>query len=280
MTPLGCVGDTAMSELEFQRALSPDQLHEALSLLDSTAGAQPLNLHVGNVGPAKEVDPGADQANTTMVMQKPLPAAEDAQQHREHLNLAAGFYCLGLAATAALTLLTWSERAFAPSHYGALPAIPGEQVPNQQPAPLVNSGFPALPVINPTSDQSTGSERWRSTPEVIGRRPVDAENRADDQAAVKDATSRASPIPHAAETATVAAIATRQAWSDEPASRKPKEVSPPHPSAVRSGATKKHFSRRHSQPVTEINGGQCFLAACLSWQKRRVFYEPPRNVTQ
>jgi hypothetical protein len=37
-----------MSDLEFQRELSPDQLREALSLLDRAAGVKPQNLLVGD----------------------------------------------------------------------------------------------------------------------------------------------------------------------------------------------------------------------------------------
>ena len=268
-----------MNDLEFQRALSPDQLHEALSLLDSATGAEPRDLHVRNLGPANEVDPGADQASTTVAAQNRLPAAEDAQKHREHLNLAAAVCGLGLAATATLALLSWNEGMLLRPHHRALSGIPGEHAPNERPAQLVNSVFPTLPVTNPTSGQSShGSERGNSKPEFAGRNPVDPENRGDDQS-VKDVTSRTNAIPHEAQTVAVAAIATRQAWLDESASGKPKGVSS-HTSAVRITAAKKRFWRRHSQPLTEINGGQCFLGVCLPWQKRRVFYEPPRNQIQ
>jgi hypothetical protein len=39
-----------MSELEFQRELTPDQMHEALSLLDGTARAKNRNLQVEDLG--------------------------------------------------------------------------------------------------------------------------------------------------------------------------------------------------------------------------------------
>src|SRR5258707_7456529 len=41
-----------MSDLEFQRELSPDQLREALSLLERAAGVKPQNLQVGDLSSA------------------------------------------------------------------------------------------------------------------------------------------------------------------------------------------------------------------------------------
>ena len=55
-----------MGDLEFQRELSPDQLREALSLLDRAAGVKPQNLQVGDLSSAEEGDPGADEACATM----------------------------------------------------------------------------------------------------------------------------------------------------------------------------------------------------------------------
>ena len=53
-TSLGCAGEPAMSDLEFQRELSPEQIREALSLLDSTTGAQNQNLRIGDLSPGEE----------------------------------------------------------------------------------------------------------------------------------------------------------------------------------------------------------------------------------
>src|ERR1700738_4716291 len=108
-----------MRDLEFQRALSPDQMREALSLLDSTARARLRNVQVGDSSPAEAVSCGADQASTTTATPNRLPAAESPHQRRKHLNLVLAFYGLGIAAAAALTLLSWSERARTP------PALPG-----------------------------------------------------------------------------------------------------------------------------------------------------------
>jgi hypothetical protein len=235
-----------MSDLEFQRALTPDQIREALSLLDGAARAQLRNVQVGDLNPAEEVGPGADHASATTAPPNRLLAAEDAHQRRKHLNLVFVFCGLGIAAAAALTLLSWSERALIPS---GLPGIAGEELPNPRPAQLVDSASPALPVVNPTSDRNPhGSEERRSNPEVASATAVHQE------------------------------IATSPAWWDEQASLKPKEVWW-RTSAV-PAAAKKRFWRHRWQPFAQINGRGCFHAACPFWRKRRAFYEPPRNVTQ
>ena len=273
---LGSVGDPATSDLEFQRALTPDQMREALSLLDGAARAKLRNVRVGDLNPAEEVGPGADHASTTTAPPNRLLAAEDAHQRKKHLNLVLVFSGLRIAAAAALTLLSWSERALTPS---GPPGIAGEQLPNPRPAQLVNSASPALPVVNPTSDRNPhGSEERRSNPEVASATTVYQANGGDDQAAVKSATKRASATPDAAQTPTVTAIATSPAWWDEPARLRPKEVWW-RTSAARAAA-KKRFWRRRWQPFVDINGGGCFRAACPFWHKQRAFYEPPRNVTQ
>ena len=192
-----------MSELEFQRELSPDQIREALSLLDSTAGVQVQNVEVGDSGPAEKVDPGADQASTTTAPQDRLPAAEDPQQRTKHLNLVIVAFC-GLGIAAATTLLWWSERALRPP---LLPGIAREQLQSQPAAQLVKSASPALPANSPLDQSSGGSERRPLQPEVAGSSHVVHGNRDDDQAAVKDAANSTNAIPYA--------------W-DERASRKPK----------------------------------------------------------
>jgi len=87
-----------MSELEFQRALNPDQMREALSLLDGAARAKFRNVQVGDSNPAEEVRPGSDHASTTTATPNRLLAAEDAYQRRKRLNLVLVFYGLGIAA--------------------------------------------------------------------------------------------------------------------------------------------------------------------------------------
>ena len=82
-----------MSDLEFQRELSPDQLREALSLLDRAAGMKPQKLQVGDLSSAEEGDPGADEACATMARQDRLPAVEDFQQRTKRLNLVVVTFC-------------------------------------------------------------------------------------------------------------------------------------------------------------------------------------------
>ena len=247
-----------MSDLEFQRELSPDQLREALSLLDGAAGVKHQNLQVGDLSSAEGGDPGADQASTTMATQDRPSAVEDLQQRTKPLNMVVAACCgLGLAAAATLTLLSLSDRVLTPP---PLLGIAREQLPNQPPGQLVKSASPALPVANPSSDQSPGgSERRPSTPEVTD--PIGYANRDNDQPIVNGAANTASAIPNAAQTAIATSVATRQAWWDERASRKPKGARL-HARAGRVVAAKHRFSRNHWQARAEI---KCFLFICLPW---------------
>ena len=256
---MGSVADPGMSDLEFQRALSPDQMREALSLLDGAACAKLRNAQVGESSPADEVSCGADQASTTSATPNMLPAAEDAHQRRKHLNPVLAFYGLGIATAVALTLLSWSERALTPP---GLPGIVGEQLPNPPPAQLVKSASPALAANAPPDQSSGGAERRPSKPEVAGSSHARHTDRDDDQAAIKDAANSTNAIPYA--------------W-DERASRKPKEAWR-HTRAVRVAEAKKRFWRRHWQARAEISRA-CFFFVCLPWQTQRIVYQPPRNVT-
>jgi len=245
-----------MSDLEFKRELSPDQLREALSLLDGAAGAKPQNLQVGDLSSAEEGDPGADQASTTMTTQGRLPAIEDVKQPTKHLNLVAAAFCsLVIAATATPALLSWSDRAPTPP---SVPGITHEQLPNQPPAQLVKSVSPAFPVVDLQSDQTPrGSERQPSTPEI--KSSIGHANRDDDQPVVTGAPNTPSAIPYAAQTDTATSLATRQAWWDDRASRKPKKVRL-HTRGDRVVTAKHRFSRSHWQAHAEI---KCFLFICL-----------------
>ena len=97
-------GDATLSDQEFQRELSPEQMREALSLLDTTAGAQNQTVQIEDLSPAEEVNPEPDQSSTTMLTQDRPPAAEDPQQRRKHLNLAVAIFGIGIAAVGALAL--------------------------------------------------------------------------------------------------------------------------------------------------------------------------------
>ncbi len=266
-----------MSDLEFQRALSPDQMREAFSLLDGTARARLRNVRIGDLNPAEEVGPGVDQGSPTTATPNRLAATEHADPRRKHLNLILAFYGLGIVAATALTLLSWRERALTPP---GLPVIAGEQLPNLQPAQLVKGASPALPAVNPPSDQGSHESEGRpSKPEVASATPVHQANGGDDQAARKGATNRAGVITHATQNTTVTAIATSQALWDERARQKPKEIWR-STSAVRAATAKTRFWRRHRRPLAEIYRGECFHAGCPPWQKQRAFYDPPRNQNQ
>ncbi len=263
-----------MSDLEFQRELSPEQIREALSLLDSRAGAQNQNRRVGDLNPDAEVDREPNQPSSTMPAQDHTPAAEGLQQRRKHGNLAVAFYGVGIAAVGALAVLSWSESAPTPP---PLPGIPHEQLANQQPAPPAKSVSPALPVVKPLPDQSRGGfERPPFIPEVAGSGAGYA-NRDNDQAALKDTAKSDNEIPSAARSATIPAIDTRQAQSEERASQN-LEQDWRHARAVRVARAKKRFWRRHWQARLEIGDKWCFFG-CFPWRAQRVFYEPPRNVT-
>ena len=242
-----------MSDLEFQRELSPDQLREALSLLDR-AGIKPQNLQVGDLSSAEEGDPGADEACATMAAQDRLPAVEDLQQRTKHLNLVFVTLCgLGIAAAATLTLLSRSDPALTPP---SLPGIAHEQLPNQSPGQLVNSASPALPVANSPPDQGLGGSGQRpSTPEVTGS--VGHANRSDDRPAATREPNTVTAIPYAAQTATVTSLATRQEWSGERASRK--RNASRHARTGRVAAANQRFSRPHWQACAEL---KCFLFVC------------------
>jgi hypothetical protein len=236
-------------------------MREALSLLDGAARAELRDVQVGDFSPAEEVASGADQASTTNATPNRLPAAEDAHQRRKQLNPVLAFYGLGIAAAAALTLLSWSERALAPP---ALPGIVGEQLPNAEPAQLVKSASPALAANAPPDQSSGGTERQPLKPEVAGSSHVGHGIRDDDQAAAKDAANSANAIPYA--------------WDERP-SLKPNEAWR-HTRAVRVAEAKKRFWRRHWQARAEIDRRECFFFVCLPWQTQRIVYQPPRNVPQ
>lgn len=266
---MGSAGDAAVSDLEFQRELSPEQIREALSLLDSTAGEQNQGLRIGD-----DLEPC--QSSTTIATQDPPPAAEDPQQPKKHLNSAVVFFGIGTAAAGALALLSWSDSVLPPP----MLRIAHEQPPKMVAAPPAKSASPALPVANPASDQSPGaSEQQPSTPELADLRPMGHINGGDEQAAARRAANSDGAIPPVARSATHLAIGTGRARWDGRVSRK-SEYAWSHPRAVRVAAVKKRFWRSHWQAREESNGGEWCFFACGAWRALRVFYQPPRNVTQ
>jgi hypothetical protein len=268
--------DAAVSDLEFQRELSPEQIREALSLLDGTAGAQDQNLRIGDLSRREQANPEPDQSRATMAAQDRPPAAEDPEQRKKHLNLAVAFFGIGIAAAGALTLLSWSESLHPP----AMLVIPHEQPSTQSPWPPAKSDFSAPPIAKLPPDQSPGeSEQQPSTPKLADSRPMEYVNRENDQATVRDAADSDRAIHPAARSAENLAIGTSQARWDERVSRKP-EYAWRHARAVRVTAAKKRFWRPHWQARGVTNGAEWCFFACRTWQALRVFYEPPRNVTQ
>ena len=262
-----------MSDLEFQRELSPGQIREALSLLDSRAGAQNQNVRIEDLNPAEELHPKPEPSSAAIAKQDCTPAAEDSKRRKKQLNFAVAWYGVAIAVAGVLALLSWGERALAPP-----PLIAHAQLPNRAAAPPAKNASPALPVGNPLPDES-GSERQPSSPEVAGSSPIGA-SRDDEQAAVSDAANSENAVPSSARSTTIPAIGTSQARWDERASRKPDQALR-HPRVVRVAATKKGSWRRHWPLRAEINGGErCFFFGCLPWRPQPVSYEPPRNTTQ
>ena len=256
-----------MSDLEFQRELSPEQMREALSLLDSTAEAQNQTVQIEDLRPAEEVNPEPDQSSTTMPTQDRPPAAEDPQQRRKHLNLAVAFFGIGIAVAGALVLWSWRESVPLPP----TPRIAQEEFSKQSAAPAAKSDSPALPVAEPPPDQSPGgSERQPPMPELAGL-----------NGAVRDAVNSDIAIPPVVPSAT---DSTSQARWNEQFSRRPEHTSR-HARAARVAAAKKRIWRLHWQARAEdewcivacrrANGEWCFFG-CRAWRAQPVFY----NVTR
>ena len=232
-----------MSDLEFQRELSPEQMREALSLLDSTAGAQNQTVQIEDLPPAEEVNPEPDQPSTTMPGQDRPPAAEDPQQRREHLNLAVAFFGIGISAACALALWSWRESV-------PLPPTPGTaqaQFSEQSSASAAKSDSPALLVAEPPPDQSpSGPERQPPTPELAGL------------SGVTGAANSNSEVPPVVLSTADHATATSPAPRNERVSRRPEHTSW-HAPAVRTAAAKKRFWRLHWEPRAE---DEWCLVAC------------------
>jgi hypothetical protein len=271
---LESAGDAAMSDLEFQRELSPEQMREALWLLDGIAGTQSQNLRIEDLPPAKEVNPEPDQSTTTMATQDRPPAAEGPLRRKKHLNLVVACFGIAIAAAGALALSSWSKSVLSPP----MPGIAQEQPPEGSAAPPATSAFSALPVAKRPFDQSPGgSEPQPSTPDPAGL-----------SGAVSAAGNSDSVIPPEARSTTNQTTGTSQALWNNRVSRRP-EHTWWHARAVRVAAAKSRFWRRHWHARADpewcflacrrADGEWCFFA-CRTRQAQRVFYEPPRSVTQ
>ena len=185
-------------------------MREALSLLDSMAGAENQTVQIENLRTAEEVNPEPDQSSTTMPTQDRPPAAEDPQQRRKHLKLAVAFFGIGIAAAGVLPLWSWREGVPLPP----TPRIAEEQFSKQSAAPAAKSDSPAQPVAELPPDQSPGgSERQPPTPELAGL-----------NGAVRDAVNSDSAIPPTVPSATDHATSTSRAPWNERVSRRPEHT--------------------------------------------------------
>jgi len=264
-------GGATLSDLEFQRQLSPEQMREALSLLDSTTRTQNQTVQIEDLRPAEEVNPEPDQSSPTMPMQDRPPAAEDPQQHTKHLNLAVASFGIGIAAAGALALWSWWESVPLPP----TPRIAQEEFSKQSAAPAAKSDSPALPVAEPPPDQSSGgSERQPPTPELAGLNGA----MAGLNGAMRDAVNSDSAIPPVVPSATDHATSTSRARWNERVTRRPEHTSR-HARAIRVAAAEKPNWRLHWQARAEdelcivacrrANGEWCFFG-CRAWRAQPV----------
>ena len=248
-----------MGDPEFQRELGPDQLAEGLSLLDGMANAQsPCS--------AEEPASAAAQAGTSLVDQGRLPAAQDQHERTRRLNRAAlRFWGLGLAAAAALTLVSGVELApTAPSQL----RIAQEQLSIRPLEPRPNTASAALPATDPAPQPP-------SQPTLAGSDPAGHVDHGDDRSGAADATDSPRATTYAADGATAVSISKWQAWPDERPS--PKSKASGQTRVVRDAAAKKRSWRHDRQARASINSGRCSSFLCLPWPAQRVVYEPPRN---
>src|SRR5580658_4489705 len=132
-----------MSDLEFERELSPQQIRQARSLLDSRAGAQNQNVRVEDLNPAEELHRKPEPSSAAIAKQDCTLAAEDPNQRKKHLNSAVAWYGVDIAVAGVLALLSWGERTLTPP-----PLIAYAQLPNRA-VPPTKTVSPALPVSNP-----------------------------------------------------------------------------------------------------------------------------------
>ena len=245
-------------------------MREALSLLDSTAGAQNQTVQIEDLRPAEEANPEPDQSSTTTPGQDQPPAAEDSQQRREHLNSAVAFFGIGIAAAGALALWSWLESV----PLSPTPRVVQEQFSKHPAVPAAKSDSPALPVAEPPPDQSPGgSERQPPTPELAGL-----------NGAVRDAVNSDIAIPPVVPSATDHATNTSRARWNERVSRRPEHTSR-HARGIRVAAAKKPIWRLHWQARAEdewcivacrrANGEWCFFG-CRAWRAQPVFYNVRR----
>ena len=253
-----------MSDLEFQRELSPEQMREALSLLESTAGTQNQTVQIEDLRPAEEINPEPDQFSTTPTQDQP-PAAEDPRQRTKHLRSAAAFFGIGIVAAGALALLSWRESVplspkpgIAQVQLSPAPGIAQVQVSKPSVAPAAKSDSPASPVAEPPPDQNPGASE---------RQPLPLEL-ASLSGAGRDAVNNDNAIPSVVPSATDHVTSPSRARSNERLNRRPEHTSR-YARAVRMAAAKKRIWRLHREARAEDewcivacrrpNGEWCFF---------------------
>jgi len=151
-----------LSDLEFQRELSPEQMREALSLLDSTAGTQNQTVQIEDLRPAEEVNPEPDQSSTSMPTQDQPPAAEDPQQRRKHLNLAVAFLVLALRPPALWRSGHGCKVCLYRQRQGSLKSSRNSRQRRQRKAIPLRYRLPSLHLIKVLVDQSDSPQRRNS----------------------------------------------------------------------------------------------------------------------
>ena len=257
-------GDATLSDLEFQRELSPEQIREALSLLDGAVGAQSQMGQIEDLRPAEEINPEPDQSSTTPTQDQP-PAAEDPRQRTKHLRSAAAFFGIGIVAAGALALLSWRESVplspkpgIAQVQLSPAPGIAQVQVSKPSVAPAAKSDSPASPVAEPPPDQNPGASE---------RQPLPLEL-ASLSGAGRDAVNNDNAIPSVVPSATDHVTSPSRARSNERLNRRPEHTSR-YARAVRMAAAKKRIWRLHREARAEDewcivacrrpNGEWCFF---------------------
>jgi hypothetical protein len=142
-----------MSDLEYRQELSPDQLAEAVALLERAAGAKTQNSGSGG---------------ETGTAAGPPAGVRNLQQRTRHMYRSALCFCaLGIGAAAGLAILAWSEPAPPPS--SRPDAGPAELSKPAAPAPLAAGSAASLPVTSPTPGRTPAASERPEPPTTPAR---------------------------------------------------------------------------------------------------------------
>ena len=237
-----------MSDLEYRHELSPDQLVEALSLLDGAAGTKTQNSRSGGEAGAAT---GPADAQTA---EPDRPAAvRNLQQRTRRMYRAALCFCsLGIGSAAALAILSWGEPA--PPLSPGPNAAAAELSKPAPPAPLAASSAAAFPAVGAAPGRTPDASE-RSEPPATPARLTDREA---GQRAPATAQGQPTPAPRA---------------SHKPEARR-------HARAIRAAAANRQLSARYRPAHRDIDNSVCSFFMCIPWRLQPVSYEPPRNSTR